>query len=408
MNILPKQIILFLHLVLFAGFAFAQETENPAVSNKNTLQDLDYFFRDILSTQKYVGLGACLVKKEKVVWEGYYGYSNLEEKTPLGRENIFPLMSLSKTVTTFALMQIHEKGLFALDDDINNYISIKVRNPNFPEIPITFRMLLTHTSSFEDVLSTGLKIPQNVPRPQSSLGDSEMTLEEYIRELLSPDGKFYSTDYFSQNKPGTKYSYSNIAFSLLGYLVEKIAKQDFSEYCKEQIFNPLEMKNTSWHLRGLDTIKVIFGYSFSPDDSIPNYRKVKHFGEPGYPAGMLRTTMDDYIKFINIILDYGHYQGRQLLKPETVRTMLTPQNIANIPSRAFKTTDISLCWLISEIENTELFNMNGFSGSFFANTYFSKKDKSVIIYYFSGINMKNMMAVTEITKKLHNALELLE
>jgi len=259
MNILQKQIVIFITLIFCAGFAFAQETKDTSISNKNVLSDLDYFFRDILSTQKYVGLGACLVKNEKIIWEGYYGYSDLEEKTLLKRENIFPLMSLSKTVTTFALMQLYEKGLFALDDDINNYISIKVRNPNFPEMPITFRMLLTHTASFEDVLSTGLKIPTNVPRPQSSLGDSEMTLEEYIRGLLSPDGKFYSTDYFSQNKPGTKYSYSNIAFSLLGYLVEKIAKKDFSEYCKEQIFDPLEMKNTSWHLRDLDTGRVIFG-----------------------------------------------------------------------------------------------------------------------------------------------------
>ena len=405
MNILLKQIVVFLPLVLGAGSVLAQEIKDTAISNKNTLSDLDYFFRDILSIQKYVGLGACLVKNEKVIWEGYYRYSNLEEKDQLRRENIFPLMSISKTITTFALLQLYEKGLFALDDDVNNYISIKVRNPNFPEIPITFRMLLTHTASFEDVLSTGLKIPQNVPRPQSSHGDSEMTLEEYILEILSPNGKFYSTEYFSQNKPGMKYSYSNIAFSLLGYLVEKIAKKDFSEYCKEEIFVPLKMKNTSWHLRGLDTGKVIFGYSFSPDDSIPNYRKVKHFGEPGYPAGMLRTDMDDYVKFINVILNNGSYKDRQLLKPETVTAMLTPQNVENIPSRAFKITDISLCWLISEVENEDLYNMNGFSGSLFINTYFSRKDKSAIIYYFSGINMKNMIAVTEITKKLYHALE---
>jgi CubicO group peptidase (beta-lactamase class C family) len=405
MNILQKQIVIFLASAFCVVFVLAQETKDSTISSGNYLSDFDTFFRNILSTQKYVGLGACLVKNEKIIWEGYYGFSNLEEKTQLGRENIFPLMSLSKTVTTFALMQLYEKGLFDLDDDINNYISIKVRNPNFPDMPITFRMLLTHTASFEDVLSTGLKIPQNVPRPQSSLGDSEMTLEEYIREILSPEGRFYSTDYYSQNKPGIKYSYSNIAFSLLGYLVEKIAKKDFSEYCKEEIFHPLEMKNTSWHLRGLDTSRVIFGYSFSPDDSIPNYRKAKHFGEPGYPAGMLRTDMDDYIKFINVIINEGRYEDKQLLKPETIRTMLTPQNITNIPSRAFKTIDISLCWLISKIENAVLYNMNGFSVSFFMNTYFSKKDKSAIIYYFSGINMKNMEAVTEITKKLYHALE---
>lgn len=394
--------------VILLNVSSAQEIKKYNLPNNTLIGELDDYFRSLIKTKSYVGLGVCLIKGDKILWDGYYGYSDLEKKTPLGSENIFPLMSLSKTLTTFALMTLYEKRLFNLDDDINNYIPVNVRNPNFPEIPITFRMLLTHTASFEDVLSTGLKIPKNVERPKSSLGDSKMTLEEYILGILSPDGKYYSTEYFSQNKPGTKYSYSNIAFALIGYLVEKIAREDFSKYCKEKIFDPLEMKSTSWHLRGLDTGKVIFGYSFSPEDSIPNYRKVEHFGEPGYPAGMIRTTLDDFAKFICVIMNNGRFQSNQLLKAETIELMLSPQKIKDIPSRSFKAIDISLCWLITEVENTELFSMNGFSGSSFANAYFSNKDRTAIIYYFTGINMKNMAAMPEITLKLYHALKSIE
>jgi CubicO group peptidase (beta-lactamase class C family) len=398
----------YISILFISNITSGQENKDNNNPNHYLSNELDSYFNTLIKSQQYVAFGAALIKNNKVVWEGYYGYSDLEKKTPLGRENIFALMSLSKTVTTFALMTLYEKGLFSLDDDINNYLPVKVRNPNFPEIPITFRMLLTHTASFEDVLSTGLKVPKNVERPRSSLGDSKMTLEEYIHEMLSPDGKYYSSEYFSQNKPGTKYSYSNIAFALLGYLVEKIAREDFSKYCKEKIFDSLEMKNTSWHLRGLDTSKVIFGYNFSPEDSIPNYKKIEHFGEPGYPTGMLRTTMEDFAKFINVIMNNGCYKNTQLLKPETIELMLSPQKVKDIPSRSFKAIDISLCWLINELENNELYNMNGFGPSAFINAYFSKKDSTAIIYYFTGINMKNMAAIPEITLRLHHALKSIE
>jgi CubicO group peptidase (beta-lactamase class C family) len=391
--------------IMCTGLILPQGITHSQSTNENTLAELDTFFKNILSTQHYVGLGACLVKNDKVVWEGYYGYANLEEKTPLNRESIFPLMSLSKTVTAFALMMLHEEGLFALDDDVNKYLPIKVRNPNFPETPITFRMLLNHTASFQDVTPTGLTVPKNVSRPPSALGDSKIPLEEYIREILTPGGKYYAPEYFSGNEPGTRYSYSNIGYSLLGYLVEKIAREDFGEYCKRRILVPLEMNDTGWHLRDLDTGRVIFGYSFSPNDSVPSYRKVPHFGEPGYPAGMLRTTMDDFARFIGVIVNNGRYRYRQLLKPQTIELMLRPQNIKNIPSRAFKIVDRSLAWLINEVEGSELYTMNGFSPSMFTNAYFSATERIVIIYYYTGLNMKNMAAMPEITRKLYHALK---
>jgi CubicO group peptidase (beta-lactamase class C family) len=99
-----------------------------------------------------------------VVWANSYGYADLEEKIPLRNEHIYHLASLSKTVT--ALMQLYEKGLFKLDDDINRHMPVSVRNPDFPDKAITFRMLLTHTGSLEDVTSTGLKIPAGVEYPR--------------------------------------------------------------------------------------------------------------------------------------------------------------------------------------------------------------------------------------------------
>src|SRR5512142_1240275 len=94
---------------------------HPAVSgesvDKDTIPaqtpytDLDRYFEHMLQAQKYVALGACFFTEERIEWQGYYGYADLEAKKPLDRDKIFQLASLSKTVTATALMQLCEKGL---------------------------------------------------------------------------------------------------------------------------------------------------------------------------------------------------------------------------------------------------------------------------------------------------------
>lgn len=307
---------LFLFLIQFQFVASAQTL------NQKTSTELDSFLKKIIEEQKYVGLGACIIKGNRVFWNGCYGYSDLQKKTPLNSENIFPLMSLSKTVTAFALLMLYEGGLFQLDEDTNRYLPIEVKNPHYPDIPITFRMLLNHTAGFEDVMPTGLRIPEKVCRPPSSIGDSKITLDGYIKDLLTPE------------------------------------------------------------------------------DTIPKYKKVQHFGEPGYPAGMMRTTFNDFTNFIVMIFNEGQFNDNQLVKRETIDLMLAPQNMKHIPSRSHKVIDRSLAWLIIEDADSEFYTMNGFSGSMFAAAYFSKTGRTGIIYYFTGINMKNMNAIPEISNRL--------
>ena len=165
------------------------------------------------------------------------------------------------------------------------------------------------------------------------------------------------------------------------------------------------MHNTGWHLRDLDTNKVMYSYSFSPNDSIPKYRKTRHFGEPGYPAGMLRTSMDDFSRFLVTLLNHGRYGDIQLLKPSTIDTMLSPQHIKNMSSRSFKLIDRSLCWNIIETNGNRYFEMNGFSGSIFTDALYSVDKGTGIIYFFSGINMKNMATVPMIVNTLDEALK---
>ena len=374
----------------------SSEPVNPA---------LDNFFTGLMDKYKFVGIGACLIKDDRIAWAGNYGYANMETGKMINKESIFQLSSLSKTITAFAVLQLYEEGKLELDESIDPYLEFKFMNPYFPEKQITFRMLLNHTSGLADVTSSGPVVPSNVGRPKSSRGDSEMTLEEYITQLLIPGGRYYSEEYFKDTEPGTSYNYSNIGYSLLGYLVQRISGMDYSAYCRKNIFNPMDMDDTGWHLRDLDTSRVIFSYSFSPEDTVPVYRKTYHFGEPGYPAGMVRTTMDDFSRFLIMIMNHGRYGDIQLLKPSTIDLMLSPQHIPNMASRSFKLIDKSLSWLMIETNGSLYYEMNGFSGSIFTDAHFSTENGTGMIYYLSGLNMKNMMAVPEIVNTLDQALK---
>jgi len=208
----------FLYFFLISSFSYSKEGNGGISTQDSVKNELDEYFLRIIEDQNFVALGGIIIKENKVLWEGYYGWANLEEKIPLTKENIFHLASLSKVFTATALIQLYEQGLLKLDDDINNYIKFKIRNPNFPDKPITFRMLLTHTSGLADVLPAGLKLPEGVEYPHGYPGDPEISLSYFIEELFIPGGRFYSTEYFSMDEPGTKYHYSNFAFGLIGYL----------------------------------------------------------------------------------------------------------------------------------------------------------------------------------------------
>jgi len=397
---LPYALLIGLILsAIVSPTSWSQQTPEPVNPS------LDTFFSGLMDKYKFVGIGACLIKDDSIAWRGNYGYANMETGKMINDESIFQLSSLSKTITAFAVLQLYEEGKLELDESIDPYLEFKFMNPYFPEKQITFRMLLNHTSGLADVTSTGPVVPSKVGRPKSSRGDSEMTLEEYITKLLIPGGRYYSEEYFKDTEPGTSYNYSNIGYSLLGYLVQRISGMDYSAYCRKNIFDPMDMDDTGWHLRDLDTSRVIFSYSFSPEDTVPVYRKTYHFGEPGYPAGMVRTTMDDFSRFLIMIMNHGRYGDGRWLKPSTIDLMMSPQHIPGMSSRSFKLIDKSLAWLMIETNGSPYYEMNGFSGSIFTDAHFSTENGTGMIYYLSGLNMKNMMAVPEIVNTLDQALK---
>ena len=230
--------------------------------------------------------------------------------------DLFLIASISKTITVTALLQLYDKGLFKLDDLINDYLPFKISNPNQIQ-DITFKMLLTHTSSIAD---------GNALDSQYYYGkDSPIPLIEFLKDYFIPLGKYYNADQnFYNFKLGSQHEYSNIGNAPIGYLVEVISDQNSNIYCKEHIFKPLGMKNSFWRL---DEIKqhIVVPYSYSRKV----YKPIQHYTFTDYPNGGLRSTAKDLHLFLKTISNNGQLDSFELLKPETVEKMISPQ-IPNI------------------------------------------------------------------------------
>ncbi|RPI93664.1 MAG: class A beta-lactamase-related serine hydrolase [Chloroflexi bacterium] len=282
--------------------------------------DLDAAIIQEMQTAKVPGVAMLIIRDGQIELAKGYGLADPETGRAVTPDTLFTIASISKTMTATALMTLYEREEFNLDDDINQYLPFEVRNPNFPDVPITFRMLLTHTSSIQDsnVYNQYYTLEQTPVLP-----DSPIALGDYLKDYLSSEGKLYNAkDNFLEDTPGTKYEYSNTGFGLVGYLVERISGMPFSEYCRQAVFEPLGMEHTAWYFKDVDTDMMAVPYGY--DNLRRQLKRFGFYGYPTYPDGALKTSVNEFARFLAVFINEGKtLEDKVFLQPETVREMLT-------------------------------------------------------------------------------------
>ncbi len=302
---------MFLRAAAVAGAGVAASASGLVPSHAATASDLERFLARKLEGSRCPGLGLAAVYGGKVVWQDGMGLARVEDQQRVRRDTMFMLASISKTVTATALMQVWERGKIDLDADVNDVLPFRVRNPSFPNRPITAQQLLTHTSSIRDnwKVLNGLYVQ----------GDSPIELGTMLERYLVPRRRYYSASKnFSDKAPGSHYAYSNVGAALIGYLVEAATGVDFARWCETRIFAPLGMADTGWHLRGLDRGRIALPYRRLQGGQWKSYGL---YGFPDYPDGELRTTAGELATFMAA---YAR-GGGPILKSATVDRMLRDQ-----------------------------------------------------------------------------------
>ena len=314
-----------------------KEVADPSiVTNQATYNELNGEIEKWMKKHHVAGLAASIVKGDRVVWSKGYGWANIEKQIPFSPDNtIFQIASVTKTVTATAIMQLVEHGKIQLDCDINDYLPFSVRNPAYPEVPITVKQLLTHTSSIHDT---------DAVYDCYSPGDPTVSIREFVEGYLVPGGAYWNKkNYRRRFRPGEKEEYSNAGFALLGYLVEAVSGNSIEEYVQKNILKPLQMERTSFYLANIDKEKHAIPYTYvskvRPGRKItdvgdgfllPEGAKVKQgynahvlYSYPTLTDGLIRTSVNQLAHFLIAYINNGSYAGKEILQPATVKDMLT-------------------------------------------------------------------------------------
>jgi CubicO group peptidase (beta-lactamase class C family) len=311
----------------------------PPLGAVEDASDFDPSDLDALATamQAYVddghviGMQTLLVKDGAVVQYGQYGVRDFEEGTPTQPGTLYRIYSMTKPITGVALMQLYEDGAFQLDDPITKYIpefeDLKVlagtNEDGTPvleglERPATMRELMSHTAGFA-----------------YGLGGQDFANEQYRQQqiLRSPDldtliDKIAGVPLLYQ--PGKTWYYS-IAVDIQGYLVEQLSGMPFGEYLETNLFTPLNMDDTSFYVaeEDYDRLADLMAYYEPAGRFVPSttestqFRKSTIALESG--GGGLVSTIDDYARFCQMLLNGGTLSGNRVINEDTITLMVTDQ-----------------------------------------------------------------------------------
>ncbi|MFX1379734.1 MAG: serine hydrolase domain-containing protein [Promethearchaeota archaeon] len=341
------------------------------ISNKSPINKdpLDSEIEDLMEDYDIPSLTAGIVINNSLVWvNGFGDQPNLD--------TVYMIGSITKTFTAASILQLNESNLLNLDDDINYYLPFSVRNPYYPDISITPRMLLSHTAGLQTNLYWSLEyyfnnqtidwINQNLGYEIIAFSDRP-TLEDFLNGSLNPAGDFYNA-YNWYNKPGREFHYSNAGYQLLSFLIEVITNQTLEQFIYENIFVPLNMTNTGF-----------FYTDFIDNHAIPyEWKDNSNFEFPLYNinvsgAGSIRSTILDMAKYMICFMNLGFYNGIQLISPESVALMHSKEiEFSGTSAEGFAYRGYGLGWFIYE------FGARGHGGAtpgFSSNMVFRKTNE---------------------------------
>ncbi|MGC6566902.1 MAG: serine hydrolase domain-containing protein [Akkermansiaceae bacterium] len=285
----------------------------------------------LVKKKQLAGASVLVIRKGQIVYQDEFGYASRAAKTPVTKETLFRIYSMSKGITSAAALMLHDAGKLDINDPVSKHLpefkNVTVWQKNGEPVPAnpapTIRDLLRHTAGFSYGWS-----PHPVDKKYQKIQvlSREKSLEDMSKQV---------SQFPLLYQPGTKWVYG-INTDILGRVVEAASGMKFSDYLRQNLFSPLGMTNTSFHvpqakaklLSDVYAGKAGFLVTAEPAVGSPFLSAPKQ--ESG--GGGLVSTINDFGRFLQMIASGGTFQGRTYLKKETVALMTTNQLPKDIPA----------------------------------------------------------------------------
>ncbi|MCC7598440.1 serine hydrolase [Janthinobacterium sp. FW305-129] len=277
-------------------------------------------------------LSVLAIRHGKVSYQQQFGYRHIgatpAENLPVTPATLFRIASVSKMMTTLGLMRLVEQGKLSLDQDVGIYLGFSLRNPHFPQRPVTLRSLLSHTSSLRDA------------------GGYAWGPERSLRDVLTAGG---DAMWDSSAAPGRYFTYSNLNWGVIGTVMEQVTGERFDLLMRRLLLDPLDVRGgyhpaafsreelantaTLYRKRAPDTeewrpagpwIAQADDFDQRPPAGLANY-VIGSNATVFSPTGGLRISAAGLGTVMQMLLDGGRYRNQQLLQPASIALMFGRQ-----------------------------------------------------------------------------------
>ena len=297
------------------------------------------------------GAMGLIARRGKIAYQEAFGMADIEAGKPMQLDTIHRIYSMSKPITSVAVMMLYEEGKFQLNDPVAKYlpefakmqVGVEEKDPQTGQVvlktvpakrPVTIRDLLRHTAGLTYGFFGDTLVDREYRRARIL---SEPNLAAFITNLTQIPLLF---------EPGTRWNYS-VSVDVLGRLVEVLSGKSFDQFLQERIFTPLDMRDTGFYVPANKKDRLAKLYSPTKDgkiqpaticatsrecaekfpNAVPSYLE-----PPGLLSGGggLASTAYDYLRFCQMMLNQGQYEGKRLLSRKTVQLM-SSDNLGTIP-----------------------------------------------------------------------------
>ncbi len=286
---------------------------------RDELKQIDEFVLDRVKSSHLPGLSLAAVKDGEVIHARGIGHSDLESGRPATAETLYGIGSITKSFTCLAVMQLAEQGELDVRDEVSKYLDFSIR----PEgEPVLIEHLMTHTSGIpalayaEALIRKSIgDIPEGVP-----IGD--------VQDMLTfmADAKDWV-----HARPGDRWFYLNEGYVLLGGIIEVVSGLSYQQYVTENILKPLGM-NRSYFTREQVEADHDAARPYLVDGKGQRHPESYMYGAITADGGLI-SSVEDMARYIQMYLDGGRGNGRQILGEEWVREMMKPR--VDTPGREF-------------------------------------------------------------------------
>lgn len=298
--IVISRFVVFLMVLLLSACATVPKrpAHIPANDYQYTIDYATWLINKTVRREKIPGMSIAIVDDQQVIWSSGFGFADVEKKLAATPQTLYRAGSITKLLTATAIMQLHERGLLDIDDSMQIYLPnlhLQVRDNEARNF--TIREVLSHQSGLPSEFLKGMWSEEPI--------DFHSLPSQLIGEYVA-------------QPPGVTSSYSNLGFSLLGIVIERVSGLSYSDYVEQHILNPLAMGKSYVAAKIKPSPEQAKGYRGGKEQSIMDVGL--------YPAAGLVSSVDELSELLKMIFAQGEGVNGAVLKRGNLQEMITRQN----------------------------------------------------------------------------------